>query len=326
MSQRSRLSGLSALSATSNHSTTNLEDLYQYTLRIAYLTHLTTARAHALALHEEAAANITTPNSPPSKLGSLHRPHLRHQAETWTNALFSIGDVFKDAGGSKDGKSAKFPKELVKVLKDKIEGIAKGTDRHHQDMLLRSTFGVFYGTYTGDGFLKQLKENRKIEELILSFVTTATNVLKKRLDGDEWKVHLNAQVGIFVTIIRDCLRSKDVKGVSPELNARLDSYASKLVPPDLDRPSASSRPDLRHSTHLSSPVIPHASSSTDSHSISPWAISHSVHDMSSALLVGQLFGVSESQLQKDVNAIRKFCTEKVRPSLSSLALCPKIRN
>lgn len=309
MSQRSRLS---THSATSNHSTsTNLDQLYQYTLRVAYISYLTSARSQALAHQEESSLN--TPNLPPSKLPSLHRPHLRHQAETWTNALFSIGDVFKDASGSKDGKSAKFPKELVKVLRDKIERIAKGTDQYHQDMLLRSTFGVFYGTYTSDGFLKQLKENRKIEELILSFVTTATTVLKKRLDGDEWKVHLNSQVGIFVTIIRDCLRSKDVKGVSPELNARLDSYASKLVPPNLD-PHALGRTDYRQSLHIATNVSPHPSTSADTTSISPWAVSYSVQDMSSILLVGLLFGVSEAQLQKDVNVIRKICTEKVEIS------------
>ncbi|EGF99428.1 uncharacterized protein MELLADRAFT_50709 [Melampsora larici-populina 98AG31] len=314
MSQRSRLS---THSATSNHSTTtNLDQLYQYTLRVAYISYLASARSQALAHQEEASHN--TPNLPSSKLPSLHRPHLRHQAETWTNALFSIGDVFKDASGSKDGKSAKFPKELVKVLRDKIERIAKGTDQYHQDMLLRSTFGVFYGTYTSDGFLKQLKENRKIEELILSFVTTATTVLKKRLDGDEWKVHLNSQVGIFVTIIRDCLRSKDVKGVSPELNARLDSYASKLVPPNLDH-HALGRTDYRQSLHIATNVSPHPSTSTDTSSISPWAVSYSVQDMSSILLVGLLFGVSEAQLQKDVNAIRKICTEKA--AIEDLKLC-----
>ncbi|KAG0145343.1 hypothetical protein CROQUDRAFT_658787 [Cronartium quercuum f. sp. fusiforme G11] len=319
MTERSRLSALSAHSNLSNHSSTTLDELYQHTLRVAYLSHLTSARTQALALQGESSA-ITTPNSPPSKTGSLHRPHLRHQAETWTNALFSIGDVFKDTGGSKEGKSAKFPKELVKVLKDKIEAIAKGTDKYHQDMLLRSTFGVFYGTYTSDSFLKQLKENRKIEELILSFVTTATNILKKRLDGDEWKVHLNSQVGIFVTIIRDCLRSKDVKGVSPELNARLDSYASKLVPPNLEPNPLPNRNDFRQSTHISSSSTPLASSSTsESASVSAWAVSYNVHDMSLVLLVGQLFGVSEAQLQKDVNAIRKFCTEKA--ALEDLKLC-----
>ncbi|KAH9821214.1 hypothetical protein DFH28DRAFT_1079274 [Melampsora americana] len=314
MSQRSRLS---THSATSNHSiTTNLDQLYQYTLRVAYISYLTSARSQALAQQEDSSLNPH--HSLPSKSHSIHRPHLRHQAETWTNALFSIGDVFKDASGSKDGKSAKFPKELVKVLRHKIERIAKGTDQSHQDMLLRSTFGVFYGTYTSDGFLKQLKENRKIEELILSFVTTATTVLKKRLDGDEWKVHLNSQVGTFVTIIRDCLRSKDVKGVSPELNARLDSYASKLVPPNLE-PHALGRTDYRQSLHISTAVPPHPSTSNDSTSISPWAVSYSVQDMSSILLVGLLFGVSEAQLQKDINAIRKICTEKA--ALEDLKLC-----
>ncbi|POW04378.1 hypothetical protein PSTT_10428, partial [Puccinia striiformis] len=136
MSRRSRLSTLSALSGLSTTAKSNGDELYQYSLRVAYLAYLSS--------------------------------------------------------------------DLVKVLKVRIEAIAKGTDKNYQDLLLRSSFGVFYGTYTQDYYLKQLKENRNIEALILLFVTTATGVLRKRLEGDEWKIHLNSQVGVFVTIIRDC--------------------------------------------------------------------------------------------------------------------------
>ena len=38
---------------------------------------------------------------------------------------------------------------------------------------------VFYGQVKDETFRRQMKENRKIEELILMFATNATNVLKK---------------------------------------------------------------------------------------------------------------------------------------------------
>ncbi|OAV98529.1 hypothetical protein PTTG_25578 [Puccinia triticina 1-1 BBBD Race 1] len=317
MSRRSRLSTLSALSGLSAGKS-NADDLYQFSLRVAYLAYLTAVRQHALKNEENtsttnnSSSNLQASGSTHSKShhGHQHRPHLRHQAETWTNTIFSIADVFKDgSGSSKSEKSVKFPKDLVKVLKVRIEAIAKGTDKNYQDLLLRSSFGVFYGTYTQDYYLKQLKENRNIEALILLFVTTATGVLRKRLEGDEWKTHLNSQVGVFVTIIRDCLRSKELKSVPQELMTRLDSYAAKLAPPSSTANDPSpSNPDSRKlpspsSTALNSPAESSAAPS-------PWIISHSIHDMPTVKTIGSLFAISDSQLQKDLNNIRKNCSEK----------------
>ncbi|PLW18368.1 hypothetical protein PCASD_00781 [Puccinia coronata f. sp. avenae] len=319
MSRRSRLSTLSALSTLSNGKLSGSDDLYQFSLRVAYLAYLASVRQQAAVKTEDhhhrsrdsSTSNLpSTSNANHSKSHSQHRPHLRHQAENWTNTIFSIADVFKD--GSKSEKSVKFPKDLVKVLKVRIEAIAKGTDKNYQDLLLRSSFGVFYGTYTQDYYMKQLKENRNIEALILLFVTTATGVLRKRLEGDEWKIHLNSQVGVFVTIIRDCLRSKELKNVPQELMFRLDSYATKLAPTAtssnaLDQNNQESRklPSPPSNAILNSP-----SEGTSTAATSPWSISHSIHDMPTVKTIGTLFSISDSQLQKDLNNIRKNCDEK----------------
>lgn len=315
MSRRSRLSTLSALSGLSAGKS-NSDELYNFSLRVAYLAYLTSVRQQPALKNEDSNSNggsgTATPNlqsssSTHSKSLSQHRPHLRHQAENWTNTIFSIADVFKDGSGSKSEKSVKFPKDLVKVLKVRIEAIAKGTDKTYQDLLLRSSFGVFYGTYTQDYYLKQLKENRNIEALILLFVTTATGVLRKRLEGDEWKIHLNSQVGVFVTIIRDCLRSKELKNVPQELMTRLESYAAKLAPA-----SSTMNDSNTDSRKLPSPSnAPSLNSPAESVSTpSPWIISHSIHDMPTVKTIGSLFAISDSQLQKDLNNIRKICSEK----------------
>lgn len=44
-----------------------------------------------------------------------------------SGAIFSIGDLFKDAG--RDGpKSVKFPEKMLKVLDTKLQNIAMGKD------------------------------------------------------------------------------------------------------------------------------------------------------------------------------------------------------
>ncbi|KAH9452910.1 hypothetical protein MJO29_004693 [Puccinia striiformis f. sp. tritici] len=324
MSRRSRLSTLSALSGLSTTAKSNGDELYQYSLRVAYLAYLSSVRLLALKNEESSGTANLTSNLSKSH-PHPHRPHLRQSAETWTNTIFSIADVFKDGSGStKSDKSVKFPKDLVKVLKVRIEAIAKGTDKNYQDLSLRSSFGVFYGTYTQDYYLKQLKENRNVEALILLLVTTATGVLRKRLEGDKWKIYLNSQVGVFVTIIRDCLRSKELKGVPHELMPRLDSYASKLAPQQQRQQQHRHRHHHHHhhthnqsSASISSSIHSNPAENTaisspgaGSPGPSPWSISHSVHNMPTVKTIGSLFARSDSQLQKDLNNVRKNCSEK----------------
>jgi len=90
---------------------------------------------------------------------------------------------------------------------------------------------VFYGQFKVDTFRRQMKENRKIEELILMFATHATSVLRKdptlTADG-KWNVELNSHIVQFVKLLRESLRT--ISHVSPELTARLDVYAAKLAP------------------------------------------------------------------------------------------------
>ncbi|MBW0512131.1 hypothetical protein O181_051846 [Austropuccinia psidii MF-1] len=108
-------------------------------------------------------------------------------------------------------------------------------------------------------------------------------VLEKLLEGDQWIRHLN-----------------------PQLHARLDSYASELIP---SSPSINPSNDNRISLNLqltSSNVSP----SIYATSMSPWASSHFIHDMPIVKTIGLLFNISHSQLQKDLSLIPNWCTEK----------------
>ncbi|KAJ7686809.1 hypothetical protein B0H17DRAFT_939979 [Mycena rosella] len=216
---------------------------------------------------------------------------------------FSIGDLFKDV---RDGpKSVKFPEKLLKVLEQKLQNIAMGKDPAYSDQLVRRTMAKFYGQFLVDSFKRQMKENRKIEELILMFATHATTVLKKEptLAGDGWKLELNNQIAVFVKMLRECLRS--VNHVSPELLSRLDTYTAKLAP-------SQSSSDSGYDS---------ASTSRDRDSMSVPSVSGNVADMQLVGVVAALFRIPESEVQREIDGLRSICTEKA--ALTDLKTCLK---
>ncbi|KAJ6524576.1 hypothetical protein B0H19DRAFT_972064 [Mycena capillaripes] len=218
---------------------------------------------------------------------------------------FSIGDLFKDV---RDGpKSVKFPEKLLKVLEQKLQNIAMGKDPAYSDQLVRRTMAKFYGQFLVDSFKRQMKENRKIEELILMFATHATTVLKKEptLAGDGWKLELNNQIAVFVKMLRECLRS--VNHVSPELLSRLDTYTAKLAP---SQSSSDSGYDSASTSHRESMSVP--------------SVSGSVADMELVRVVAALFRIPESEAQKEIDGLRSICTEKA--ALTDLKTCLKNLN
>jgi hypothetical protein len=159
----------------------------------------------------------------------------------------------------------------------------------------------FYGQFMVDSFKRQMKENRKIEELILMFATHATGVLKKEpsLAGDGWKLELNSQIALFVKLLRECLRN--VNHVSPELLSRLDTYAAKLAP---SRAQSDSGYDS-------------ASTSRDRDSTNTPAINSSIADMQLVMTVAHLFKIPDHAIQTEVDQLKgQVVTEKARIMVS----------
>lgn len=312
-------------------------DVYLHTLHIAILNYNLTR-----AGHESRSPGSTTTAGGPSSSSStaahgastthaaaLTRPSLRHSitgsvrpTDGWTSALHSLGDVFKDSSSA--NKSSRFPKEFVKALDHRMERIARGADPSHSDQLFRQTVGAFYGTYAQPSFQKKLKENRGIEEVILMFVTTASAILKKRIEGDGWKPELNEQVGRFVGVIRDALKS--CSRVPAELLNRLETYCAKLEEPAAaqgngrDRPlsMASSAAYPSYSPNLSSTLSPMSPASTSKQTLdlpppsSSTSAPINLDDVPQARAIGSIFGRSDAELLRDLNALRAVCTEQVR--------------
>lgn len=151
-----------------------------------------------------------------------------------------------------------------------------------------------------------MKENRKIEELILMFATTATGILKRdpSLAGDTWKLELNKHIGMFVRMLRDCLRN--VGHVSAELTARLDMYAAKLAPSPSPTDSGydTASTTSRRTDSISSPVL---------------GLSMNVMDMDMVKSAASLFGYSLQDVQREVYQMKHYCTEKA--ALLDLKVC-----
>ena len=268
--------------------------IYQYALRVAYLSYLLTAKP----------ANDGPP-TPTQASTSASQGHGRtlSRGDAWTTALNSLGDVF---GPSRSKEGVRFPKEFIKALGTKIQAIATGNDRDHRDELFRATVGAFYGSYNNPMVQKNLKENRKVEELIITFVSSAQVVLKRRFpDSEAWKDLLMQHVGQFVAVIRDTLKGKDVsqRHVSKELMDRLNSYLERLSsssPSQSTVPASSTNADgfvAIESPNLSNPS-------------SGWS-GPSLNDMDMVKQVGLIFRKPDAQLMKDLVTVKRICDEKV---------------
>ncbi|PWN50695.1 hypothetical protein IE53DRAFT_82315 [Violaceomyces palustris] len=286
-------------------------DVYVFLLQVAYYAHLNQARVDAKAAATAAAA---VPPNRDSLSPSAH-PITKRPSESKIDGWMSLSGLADMISLSSSSKAVRFPEKLIKRLNDRLELIAMGRDPHFKDQSLRQTIGAFYGTFKEASFQKQMKENRKIEELILIFVTTAQASLKKRLPGDEWKQELNNQVGQFVRIIRESL--KTVSGVPKELTERLEGYSAKLVPAPIGLGQQQSNGVAGQGSASAQQSRRTSSAST---SIAP---SKDVTSIEHPLIqaVGTLFQVDHDQLQKDVDFIKRTCTEQA--AMQDLKQCVK---
>ncbi|KAF8064055.1 hypothetical protein FPV67DRAFT_1503362 [Lyophyllum atratum] len=263
------------------------EELFNYVIRVAILSYLMMPKAVE-----------------PSKVAAVEAREREHSSRLSALSNFSISDMFRDV---RDGpKSVKFPEKLLKVLEQKLQDIAMGKDPVYSDQLVRRTMAKFYGQFMVDSFKRQMKENRKIEELILMFATHATGVLKKEpsLAGDGWKVELNNQIAQFVKMLRECLRN--VNHVSPELLSRLDIYTAKLAP----------------SQTYSDSGYDSTSTSRDRDSMSAPSLSSNIADMPLVRTVAHLFKLPDHAVQKEVDHLRTQVVNE-KAAMTDLKTCLK---
>ncbi|KAM0747772.1 hypothetical protein T439DRAFT_304877 [Meredithblackwellia eburnea MCA 4105] len=303
---------MTSKSATSSLTTIPREDsdVYQFTLRTAILA-------------DEISSTGLGTNGTGTGTGTgtvLAPPTLRHASSfqptntntntstttttSWSRSILSLStSSLTTLPPNTNSTTVKFPKDFLKLF---ISNLSTISTLSQTNSLLKQSLKHFINKYNNDpSFQRNLKQNRQIEELILTFGTTAATTLRSTTSAENnpsaWKQDLDAHIAHFLRFVRDTLASKELSQKVPsELWKRLDDYALKIgIPP--------------HSTSTS--PSPQASSSTPSDDAPPGpsqttSLATNLAAMPLTLTVGKLFGKLEHELMKDVVALRRRCTEK----------------
>lgn len=253
--------------------------MYKFALRAGYAAFL-------LDPATQAKLHPPSPVAPSMPKQSQSQKHL--SSLTGGSKSFGFLDLLGDSS-SKDTKANKFPKELVQILHDKLQSIFMGRDPKYQDHLIRATFGAYFNQYVDPNYLKQLKENRKIEELVLIFYSKATAELKKRTTDEEWRYLVDQHVATFIRVIQDCMKEHYLAATAPGLMARLAGYEAKLL------------------SEAKETLEPEGPAKEDN---AP-EVNFSVKDMDIVMTLGHIFQKPEGALQRDIDHIRILASEQV---------------
>ncbi|KAG9306366.1 hypothetical protein G9A89_018249 [Geosiphon pyriformis] len=279
-------------------STVTDESVYAYALRVAYLAYLSRPKVPPLTtathdVHNKRFSMIgggvggSNPNRPNSV-----SDHLDNLSSTVSSGLSQFHELFKD--DKKGSKSLRIPKELIKALQTRLGMITSGQDPNpvFQDKYLLRNLELFYNLLQQSAFRQQFKNvNSKIEDLVIIYVKTALGELKNVKFPPPTTLHdkLDQHSSIFVGILKECLTSKECAGVaSPEMISRLDSYQARF---------SGNKGSSNNSTSANG----------------------SVDEMNMVKTVQAIFKVSKTQLQKDITAIKKQCTEEA--AIEDLRTC-----
>lgn len=205
----------------------------------------------------------------------------------------SINDLMKDFTLLRDTKSTRFPHGFIYELEKRLRGLITGTEKRqeYRDAQVKGTFAAFYNALIEPSFKKRMEKDRRVEDLILIFVSNATKQLQlgKPAGDDGWKLMLDRHIALFVRLISLILKDNGWSRDKPELASRLTTLESKLLVHDQD---------LAETTQKGTTVevvIP---------------LSYDVKDMPLVQHVGRIFDVPHLQIQADIDKNKHIWTEK----------------
>lgn len=192
-------------------------DAYSFALHAAYVEYaLDTYRKRELAAAATSSSATAT--------GGVTAPQgARRSSESGRRTIGMLADRMRDVGAPR----MRFPEKLLRRLSDCMQRIAMGRDDVYTQPGLRQTCGVFFGTLNDAATVRRLRDNRRIEEVIMLFVSTANATINKRGVGDaERRVELDMQIAALLDLLQECLRGL---GASRELIEALDEFSVTAV-------------------------------------------------------------------------------------------------
>ena len=183
-------------------------------------------------------------------------------------------------------------------LERRLTGVLMGREKkpEYNDATIKRSFAAFFNAFTEQSFRKRMEKDRRVEDLVLIFFSNATKELQKgKAPGDDsWKLMADRHLALFVRLISLVLKDHDWARDRPELAGRLATLESKLLAHDQDLASMPTRNG--------------ASAGTTVEVVAP--LSYEVKDMPLVQVVARIFGLTNTQVQSDINKYKPVWTEK----------------
>ncbi|KAI6249792.1 hypothetical protein HI914_01870 [Erysiphe necator] len=243
-------------------------DAYTYALRVAYLHHLLQKRTKG--------KQFIIPSKPPKK-------------------VVSVGDLIQDFSLTRDSTSTKLPHGFMSLLERRIQGVLTGKEKipEFNDANVKRVFAEAYTAFTEQGFRKRMDKERRVEDLVLIFYSSAIKALQKGQTGEDnsWKLSVDRHVALFVQLISSTLKLNGNEKNKPELMTKLTTLEGKLLTNDRNL-------FVDHS----GPVGSNVEAGTQ--------LSYDIKDMAMVQVVARIFGLKLSQVQSDIDAQRFVWTHE----------------
>src|ERR1700742_2264102 len=236
-------------------------EAYLYALRVAYLAYLLQPRK-TRKKHVETRPAI-------SRAVTSHSFH----------------DLMNDFTVVRDSKSTRIPHDFIKELEKRLQGILTGKERRqeYQEAMVKRVFALFLNELSDPSFKKRMQADRRAEDLVLIFFSTATKELQKgHPPGDDAvKRMVDRHVALFVRLLSLILKDKDWAKDKPDLASRLQTLESKLLKGDENLAVSQTNGELKTIEE----VVP---------------LSYEVKDMPLVQVAGRLFGLRNTMIQSDI--------------------------
>jgi len=194
-----------------------------------------------------------------------------------------VGELMKDFMPSGSAAaSLKLPHGFRSALDKRMTGVLQGIERlpGYNDAALKRTFAEAYNAFTDKDFYKNIKEDRKVEPLILIFYSNAMKAQSRNRAPDDlsWRPlpdrHLAMFVRLLASLIRDLVGERD----RPELVQRLNTLESKLLTNDQNLSLSAAQEDHSY-VEVEIPLT------------------YLVKDMPMVQVVAKIFGVTHTDVQ-----------------------------
>ncbi|KAK4648190.1 uncharacterized protein QC761_107840 [Podospora bellae-mahoneyi] len=201
----------------------------------------------------------------------------------------SMSELMKDLTGS---ASIKLPHAFRQFLERRMSGVLQGIERlpGFSDAAVKRTFAEAYTAFTAKDFQKSIDKDRKVEPLVLIFYSAATKAQGrgKAPDDHSWKYMVDRHLAMFIRLLSSIL--KDLGSEKSDLIARLNMLEKKLMTND-------------QNLYLDTGQEEHKYVEKDI------PLTYEVKDMLMVQTVAKIFGVTNSQVQSDIDRNMSSWTE-----------------